>query len=91
VGPRSGLNNMEMRKIFPLPGLELRPLGHPAIPTPRKSPLDVLYLKRLVADFPPRRPVFDTESGHLGFVVDKAALGQVFSENFRFPCQISFH
>jgi hypothetical protein len=27
---------------------------------------------------------------HVGFVVDKAALGQVFSENFGFPCQ-SFH
>jgi hypothetical protein len=26
-----------------------------------------------------------------GFVVDKAALGQVFSEYFRFPCQSSFH
>jgi hypothetical protein len=27
---------------------------------------------------------------HVGFVVDKAALGQVFSEYFGFPCQ-SFH
>jgi hypothetical protein len=26
-----------------------------------------------------------------GFVVDKVALGQVFSEYFRFPCQLSFH
>jgi hypothetical protein len=25
------------------------------------------------------------------FVVDKVALGQVFSENFGFPCQFSFH
>jgi hypothetical protein len=25
------------------------------------------------------------------FVVDKVALGQVFSEYFRFPCQFSFH
>jgi hypothetical protein len=25
------------------------------------------------------------------FVVDKAALGQVFSEYFGFPCQTSFH
>jgi hypothetical protein len=29
--------------------------------------------------------------GHLGFVVDKVALGQVFSEYFGFPCQFSFH
>jgi hypothetical protein len=28
---------------------------------------------------------------HVGFVVDKAALGQVFSEYFGFPCQTSFH
>jgi hypothetical protein len=25
-------------------------------------------------------------SGHVGFVVDKVALGQVFSEYFGFPC-----
>jgi hypothetical protein len=29
-------------------------------------------------------------SGHVGFVVDKVALGQVFSEYFGFPCQLSF-
>jgi hypothetical protein len=28
---------------------------------------------------------------HFGFVVDEAALGQVFSEYFDFPCQSSFH
>jgi hypothetical protein len=28
---------------------------------------------------------------HVGFVVDKAALEQVFSEYFSFPCQSSFH
>jgi hypothetical protein len=27
----------------------------------------------------------------VGFVVDKAALAQVFSEYFTFPCQFSFH
>jgi hypothetical protein len=30
-------------------------------------------------------------SGHVGFVVDKVALGQVFSEYFGFPCQSSFY
>jgi hypothetical protein len=29
-------------------------------------------------------------SGHVGFVVDKVTLGQVFSEYFGFPCQFSF-
>jgi hypothetical protein len=27
----------------------------------------------------------------VGFVVDKVALGQIFSEYFGFPCQSSFH
>jgi hypothetical protein len=30
-------------------------------------------------------------SGHVRFVVDKVALGQVFSEYFCFPCRSSFH
>jgi hypothetical protein len=34
---------------------------------------------------------FEPGSGHVGFVVDKVALGQVFSEYFGFPCQSSFH
>jgi hypothetical protein len=45
----------------------------------------VPWLKRLVAGFPPRRPGF-ASGQHVGFVVDKAALGQVFSEYFGFPC-----
>jgi hypothetical protein len=44
---------------------------------------------RLVAGFPPRRPGF-ASGQHVEFVVDIAALGQVFSEYFGFPCQ-SFH
>jgi hypothetical protein len=42
----------------------------------------VLWLGRLVAGFPPLRPGFKARSGYVGFVVDKAALGQVFSEYF---------
>jgi hypothetical protein len=30
-------------------------------------------------------------SGHVEFVVDNVALGQVFFEYFGFPCQLSFH
>jgi hypothetical protein len=37
------------------------------------------YLKRLAAGFPPRWPGFKRGNGHVGFVVDKVALGQVFS------------
>jgi hypothetical protein len=40
----------------------------------------VAELKWLVAGFPSRRPGFEPRSGHVGFVVDKVALGQVFSE-----------
>jgi hypothetical protein len=43
----------------------------------------VQWLRRLVAGLLPRRPGFDPGSVHVGFVVDKVALGQVF------PCQ--FH
>jgi hypothetical protein len=38
-----------------------------------------------------RRAGFKPVSGHVGFVVDKLALGQVFSEYFGFPCQSLFH
>ena len=34
---------------------------------------------------------FKPGSGHVGFVVDKVALEQVFFEYFGFPCQSSFH
>jgi hypothetical protein len=34
--------------------------------------------------------VFEPGSGHVGFVVDKAELGQDFSEYFGFSCQ-AFH
>jgi hypothetical protein len=43
---------------------------------------------QLVAGFPPRRPGFDPGSGHVGFVVDKVALGQVFSEYFGSPANL---
>jgi hypothetical protein len=38
----------------------------------------VPWLRRLAADLPTRRPRFDPGSVHVGFVVDKVALGQVF-------------
>jgi hypothetical protein len=48
-------------------------------------------LRQLVAGFPPRRPGFNPRSSHMGFVVDKVALGQVFSKYFSLPCRSSFH
>jgi hypothetical protein len=37
------------------------------------------------------RPGFKTWFRHVGFMVNKVALGQIFSEYFGFPCQSSFH
>jgi hypothetical protein len=47
--------------------------------------------RAVTRSFPQMRPGFDPRSGRTEFVVDKAALGQGFSEYFRFPCQFSFH
>jgi hypothetical protein len=43
------------------------------------------------ACFPRRRLRFEPWWGHVGFVVDKVVLGQVFSEYFGFSCQFSFY
>jgi hypothetical protein len=50
-----------------------------------------MFLRNLLIPFLPRRPGFEPRSGHVWFVVDKVALGQVFSEYFGFSCQFSFH
>jgi hypothetical protein len=44
-------------------------------------------ITQAIDSFPPQRPVFYLRSSHVGFVVDKVALGQVSSEQFDFPCQ----
>jgi hypothetical protein len=46
--------------------------------------LVVSWLRRLVAGLSPRRPEFDPESVHVGFVVDKVALGEVFPRVLHF-------
>jgi hypothetical protein len=47
--------------------------------------------KKIVPNFSPRRPGFNPGSGYVGFVVDRVALGQVFSEYFGLTWQSSFH
>jgi hypothetical protein len=42
-----------------------------------KNNWTVPQLMRLVAGFPPRWPEFDLRLCHVGFLVDKVALGQV--------------
>jgi hypothetical protein len=51
----------------------------------------VPQLRRSVAGFPQWRPGFEPRSGHVGFMIDKIALGQVFSEVLRLPLPFSFH
>jgi hypothetical protein len=48
-------------------------------------------LRRLVAGLSPRRPGFVSGSVHMGFVVDKVALGQVFPRVLPFSLSFSFH
>jgi hypothetical protein len=48
-------------------------------------------LRQLVAGFPLWWPRFDPRSSHVGFAVDKVALGQDSCEYYSFPCQFSFH
>jgi hypothetical protein len=42
------------------------------------------YLWRLITGFPPQRLWFNPMTDHVGFVVDKMILGQVFSKYFGF-------
>jgi hypothetical protein len=51
---------------------------------PMSSFKAVLWLRRLVAGLSPLRPRFAPGSIHVGFVVDKVALGQVFLPVLRF-------
>jgi hypothetical protein len=44
-----------------------------------------------VDSFPTGRPGLKPRSGHVGFMVHKVTLRQVFSEYFCFACQFSFH
>jgi hypothetical protein len=49
------------------------------------------WLGRLVAGLSTRGPEFVPRSFHVGFLVDKVTLGQVFLRVHRFPLLISFH
>jgi hypothetical protein len=51
--------------------------------------MDVPQLRRLVAGFPLRRSRFEPGSGHVGYMMDKAAMGQIsFFRELRFPLSI---
>jgi hypothetical protein len=56
----------------------------------RRGGKPVTNLRRLVAGFLQRWSGFEPRS-HVGFMVDKVALGQALSEYLGFPCQFSFH
>jgi hypothetical protein len=59
------------------------------VATPESSPVGCAEL-RIVAGFPQRGTGFELSSRQVGFVVDKVAQGQVFSQYFGFPCH-QFH
>jgi hypothetical protein len=48
-------------------------------------------IPQAVAGFPSWRPMFDPRSGHVELVVDKVALGWVFSKYFSFLYEFSSH
>jgi hypothetical protein len=56
-----------------------------AVPIVSQAIIIIIIIIIIVAGFLPRRPWFEPTSGHVGFAVDKVALGQVFSEYFGFP------
>jgi hypothetical protein len=49
----------------------------------------VPQLRRLVFGFPPRQLKFDPSLDQMVFVLDKVALGRVFSQYFGFLCHFS--
>jgi hypothetical protein len=52
-----------------------------------RKAIDLQSLAReLICKYQPLRSGFEAESCHMGFVVDKVALGQVYWEDFGFPC-----
>ena len=53
--------------------------------------MTVLWLGRSVACLSPRRPWCDPRSVHVGFVVDKVALGQNFLPVLLLPLSVSLH
>jgi hypothetical protein len=62
-----------------------------AFTTTNPSNTGISNRKLKLARLPLRRPRFEPRSSHMGFVLDKVELGQIFSEYFSFPCQFSFH
>jgi hypothetical protein len=79
------------RKPQYLPAQELEKGASHCIRVSLKS-VAVPWLWSSVADLSPRRPNFAPGSVHVGFAVDKVALGQVFLRVLRFsPVNISFH
>jgi hypothetical protein len=84
--PRAGLDDLEKRTFFTLPGLELRSLRHAA------RTFIVAYYRftssQAIAEAVSRRlPTAAARVWQMGFVVDIVPSGQVFSEYFGFPAK----
>jgi hypothetical protein len=87
----------EVSVVFLRPSASIRRLSLPSKSSTihYSPPSNCIYsgLGRVIAQavLPPRRAGFKPRSSHVGFVVDKVALGKVFSFYFGFPCQFLFH
>jgi hypothetical protein len=55
------------------------------------APVKYITLQAVSSSLPTKAALVRIKAQHVVFVVDKVALGQVFSEYFGFPCQSSFH
>jgi hypothetical protein len=85
------LQNYLFRNDFPAKIVYAYPISYSGY-TSRLSPSKGRAIAQVVSDWLPTATArFKPGSGQVGFVVDKLALGQVFSEYFGFPCQSSFH
>jgi hypothetical protein len=82
-----GLLSLGVRVAAALDAKQMGVFSYPCLPGYDFT----LPFRRLVAGFPSRRTGFEPKSDHVGFVVDKVALGQIISEYFDFPCQFLFH
>jgi hypothetical protein len=60
-------------------------------PVPSDKILAMPLIRQAVTAFPLQEHGFNPRSGHVGCVVGKVVLGQIFFKYFRFCCKLLFH
>jgi hypothetical protein len=66
VDPRAGLDDLEKRKFLTLPGLQLRPLGHPAR---SQSLYRLSYPGSSRSVFQNFLKIYEVDDSYVGFIV----------------------